>query len=86
MTIISNVIEDTFQTIASPFVDIWNFALYNIISPILLILFVILFFIGQYYLIKLYIKLFQWVFGNLFKLIDLILESKKIKSIIEKLI
>lgn len=65
--------------------SIWLWVLYNLISPLLVILFVILFFIGQYYLIKLYIKIFQYIGINVIKLFNLVIKSNFIKKVINEL-
>jgi hypothetical protein len=64
--------------------NIWFWVLYNLISPLLVILFVVLFFIGQYFLIKLYIKLFQYIGLNLIKLFNFIIKSSIVKKVVNE--
>jgi len=61
--------------------EIWNFILYNIISPIIIIVLTVLFFISQFYLIKGYIYLFKNTIPQFMKAYDYIMGSKKLGSI-----
>ena len=73
------------STITNPILDIWAWLLFNLITPILLIVFLILFFVGQYYLIKLNITLIKYTFINIVKLVNFVLDSPRIKGFITTL-
>jgi len=78
----ANALEGVMNGFTNTITGIWLWILYNLISPLLVIVFVILFFVGQYYLIKLYIKLFEYIGLNMIKLFNFMIQSKFIKKVI----
>ena len=66
------------------FTGIWDWLLYNIIAPLLAIVFVALFFIGQYYLFKLYFFAGKFVFNKIFSILNKINKIDFIKEEIEE--
>lgn len=70
--------------IFNPIIEIWNWALYNLISPIFMIVFLILFFVGQYYLIKMNIYVFKNLGIKIFSIANFIIKSKKARIFISK--
>lgn len=58
------IIDNSFYSLGNIFTDIWTWLLYNLITPFLVIVLTIIFFIGQYYLIRLYIILFKFIFKS----------------------
>jgi len=69
--------------LVSPFTIIWEWLLMNILTPFLLLAFLILFFVGQFYLIKLYFYVGKVFILNLIKLFNLVMKSKYIKKILD---
>lgn len=82
---VSNFGTNLGYTMTTPFILAWNWVLYNILTPLILMVFLIGFFIGQYYLIKLYFKMFRLIVLNIIKLFNLISKSPKIQSFITKI-
>lgn len=82
----ANLVSSVGNTIVSPFIEIWNWLLYNFISPLLVIIFVVLFFVGQYYLLKMYLKFFQYVGANIIKFIGWTSQNTKFKRILNNFV
>lgn len=70
------------NSIGNVFNNIWLWLLYNLITPILLIVFVILFVAGQYYLIKAYIWIVKNIVLNVLRGYNSISKSAKVKQIL----
>ena len=64
----------------SPILKIWFWLLYNLISPLLLIFFIVAFFVAQYYLIRMYIIVFKYLIGNIIKFYAWASNNQKIKD------
>ncbi len=69
----ANIINALSNTMSNTFTDIWMWLLLNILSPLIMIVFLILFFAGQFLLFRFYIYIFKALFPyikslwNLFK-------------------
>lgn len=64
---------------------IWNWLLYNLITPFILIVFIILFFWGQYKLFRAYFFVIGTVVSKLSAIIPKVAQTKQVKSIVENL-
>jgi len=64
--------------------EIWFWLLYNVLSPLLVITFTVLFFVGQYYLIKGYIWVGKHILVKLFDVYLMFHDDKTVKGIAEK--
>lgn len=82
----ASIISDVGNAIVSPFITIWNWLLYNFISPLLVIVFVVLFFVGQYYLLKMYFKFFQYIGANIIKFIGWASQNEKFKKMLNNFV
>ena len=72
------------DAITSPFTDLWNFLTYDILAPIILIIFAILFFTAQYWLFKLYFKLGRELIKGITNIINKISFLKEKNNFVNK--
>lgn len=70
--------------IFNPLLEIWNWTLYNMISPLFMIIFLILFFVGQFYLIKMNIYIIKNIGLKVITISNFIIKSKKAQTFISK--
>lgn len=63
--------------IGAVFNEIWTWLLYNLLTPIILIAFLILFFVGQYYLIKAYFFIIRKSYVMVSTLSNKILQTER---------
>lgn len=64
--------------------EIWAWLLFNIITPVMVIVILILFFVAQYYLIKMYIFVIKNVINKILDSYTKISNSKKFNDILSK--
>lgn len=74
-----------FDSLTNVIMEIWLWLLYNLITPILLISFTIAFFVGQFYLIKLYIWIFKNTILKIVKVWGWIMGHKKVKQFVNNM-
>lgn len=79
-----NIIENFGLQLGIMINDIWNWILYNIFIPIMLLAYLILFFVGQYYLIKLYIFISRNLFTKITSAYNTLTEREVIDKNIRK--
>lgn len=77
----SNLLGIAADITVSPFTSLFDFLLNNILAPLAIIVFIGLFFIGQYYLIKMYIFSIKTVFTNIVAIYERVLASKYAKEV-----
>ena len=72
------------NSFANVMTGIWQWLLYNLIAPLLLILFIVLFLVGQYFLIKAYYFLIKNVVLRVISMYNMLIDSPRIKSFVNK--